>query len=178
MRFLKMLKKILILLLILNTYHTQLYTKSVPKLILDSNNSYTKDASEIMDFKVFSFFASIAFICTLKAYKNFNKASQSEQEIYRLRKILNQMGILVTKNTEVVRGWFSINYIANYTVDIPSYLSQEEEKEGRKNLCSILDEQEILDKNEMFGLPLLGSVIFFPLALASFYDLLQNNNLL
>ena len=173
-----MLKKILILLLILNTYHTQLYTKSAPKLILDSNNSYTEDASEIMEFKVFSLFASIAFICTLKAYKNFNKASQSEQEIYRLRKILNQMGILVTKNTEVVRGWFSINYIANYTVDIPSYLSQEEEKEGRKNLCSILDEQEILDKNKMFGLPLLGSIIFVPIALSSLYELLQNNNLL
>jgi hypothetical protein len=172
-----MLKKILILLLILNTYHTQLYTKSVPKFILDSNDSYTKDASEIMDFKGFSFIASIAFFCTLKAYKNFNKASQSEQEIYRLRKILNQMGILVTKNTEV-SGWFFRTVKENYTVDIPSYLSQEEAKEARINFCLFLDEQEILAKNKKFGLPLLGSVIFVPASLSAFYSLLQNNNLL
>ena len=161
-----MLKKMLILLLILNTYHTQLYTKNVPKLILDSNNSYTKDASAIVEFKVISFFASIAFICTLKAYKNFNKASQSEQEIYRLRKILNQIGILVTKNKE------------GYTVDIPLNLSQQEEKEARINSCLFIEEQEILAKNTKFGLPLLGSIIFVPIALSSLYDLLQNNNLL
>ncbi len=127
-----MLKKILILLLILNAYSSPLYSK------FDISVFRSKDIY---------IFASIATILSLKTYKNFKKANESEQEIKRLRKILTEMGIIVKKTKE------------GYVLDLPSYLSQQEDKDARIIWSSLTEEEENLAKIKKFGW-LAGSIWF------------------
>jgi hypothetical protein len=133
-----MLKKILILLLILNAYPSPLYSKF--------------DIS-VFRSKEICIFASIATILSLKTYKNFKKANESEKEIKRLRKILTEMGIIVKKTKD------------GFRIEMPSYLSQQEEKDARIISSSLIEEEENLAKIKKFSW-LAGSIWFAIMTLA------------
>ena len=133
-----MLKKILILSLILNAYSSPLYSKF--------------DISFFRSKEIY-IFASIATILSLKTYKDFKKANESEQEIKRLRKILKEMGIIVKKTKD------------GFRIEMPSYLSQQEEKDARIISSSLIEEEENLAKIKKFGW-LAGSIWFAIMTLA------------
>jgi hypothetical protein len=127
-----MLKKILIILLILNIYpNEQDYRAS-------GRSTFGK-----------LFWLGLALKNAHSGYSIakhfFNKAGESAQEINDLRKILTQMGIIVQKNNK------------GYDIDIPSYLSQQEVKEARVICALLIEEDEKREKNIFFGL--LGGLL-------------------
>lgn len=146
-----MLKKSLILLLILNIYpndqcDNKICAEMAPYVIALNNlckSRIDQVRNEIALVKVLIEHHWFTIPADL-----FKKVGQSQQEINRLRKILSQMGIRVQKNNK------------DYVIDIPSYLSQEEEREARITFSLLIEEEEKKVKNKFFGLLALGTWLY------------------
>jgi hypothetical protein len=132
-----MLKKILIILLILNIYP-------------NDQDYRARERSTISKLFWLGIGVKNLHISYSNAKHFFNKAGESAQEINHLRKILTQMGIIVQKNNK------------GYDIDIPSYLSQQEVKEARVICALLIEEEEKKEKNIFLGLldGLLGVVVW------------------
>ncbi len=148
-----MLKKILILLLTLNTPH-----------ILSSPSSTNADYNAT----ILIFVAGI--ICTWKACKDLKKGWLGFKEVNRQIKMLNEMGVKVYKVTKNEVGFNSITTKESYKITIPSHFSYEQEQQAKEHWNLLLTNDKCFNKS--FGLPLAASVILLPVGIWELWKLL------
>lgn len=147
-----MLKKILILLLILNTPY-----------ILPSQSSPSPR------YYVAVICTVAGAICTWLAYKNLKNSWSAFKEVNNQLKNLNDMGIKVYKVTKNEFTFNSLVIKENYTMTIPSRFSQQQEKEAKEHWNLLLTNDK---DSKISGWPLVGSVLLLPTGIWEFWKLL------
>lgn len=148
-----MLKKILILSLLLNT-----------SCIFSSHSSFYSECS------VAGILLVAGIVCVWRAYKDLKNGLPAFKEIDRQIKILNEMGIKVYRVTKNEVGFGSFVIKENYTMNIPSDFSQQEEKEAKEHWNLLLTNDAYC--NKILGWPLVGSILLLPAGIWALWELL------
>ena len=148
-----MLKKILILVLILNTSYTLPFEPS---------------SNQKSDLAVSCVCVVSGMICTWLAYKGFKKSMQSMEERDKQLKILNEMSQKVyKKSTWKYVEWMS-SFVGKeqYSMNIPSRFSQEQEEEANRHWSLFSSNNKYADKMmSLATLAGLGSLVLTPLGM-------------
>jgi hypothetical protein len=159
--FLKMLKKILILALTVNTPY-----------ILSSHSS----PSPAQDLAVSCAALVSGIICAWPAYKSSKKMWQTMKEVDRQIKILNDMGVKVYKVSKSEFYLGSIVIKEHYAMDIPSNFSQKQEQQAQEHWSLLLTNDKKSNSAMVAGLAavsLLGSLILIPTGIVSIIECMK-----
>jgi hypothetical protein len=143
MGVLKMLKKILILALLLNTPHIR------PS---DSTTGVVEEAFTAV------MVGAGAIVSTWLAYKDFKKGWPAQAEVFRQIDILNQMGCKVHKVSKASFEWDAWVIREHYKIEIPATFSPEQKAKANEHWILLLTSAK--DDKNMLGWPAVASAIF------------------
>jgi hypothetical protein len=157
MEFLKMLKKILILSLILNT----------PYAVSSGSSANTKNE----DLAAAGIIAVAGILCTWQAYKDFKRGWSADKEIARQIKILQEMGCHVYKVTRLVHEFGEFRTKEHYTIKTPASMSQEQEQKIEEHWTLLLTNDKYAKK--MLSWPAVGSVLLLPAGIMGIIEVIS-----